>query len=164
MFCVLNRQEKEPITDILFENTPGIEYNQRVDIIRNGLENVRSFRNLAAHNLHFVQFRSHKSIQPKQLYKILPYLIYLTKDLKQPLNIDKAACKGLYSTILIILLFLKTPYLKVLFITEFKNTIFNNPTDEQNQLRRSLFSDYCKLTSLPSNILDRFSKFQQTLS
>nr|DAJ73557.1 MAG TPA: hypothetical protein [Caudoviricetes sp.] len=36
--------------------------------------------------------------------------------------------------------------------------------DEQNQLRRSLFSDYCKLTSLPSNILDRFSKFQQTLS
>ena len=63
-----------------------------------------------------------------------------------------------------ILLFLKTPYLKVLFITEFKNTIFNNPTDEQNQLRRSLFSDYCKLTSLPSNILDRFSKFQQTLS
>ena len=164
LFCVLNRQEKEPITDILFENAPGIEYNQRVDIIRNGLENVRSFRNLAAHNLHFVQFRSHKSIQPKQLYKILPYLIYLTKDLKQPLNIDKAACKGLYSTILIILLFLKTPYLKALFITEFKNTIFNNPTDEQNQLRKSLFSDYCKLTSLPSNILDRFSKFQQTLS
>lgn len=109
LFCVLNRQEKEPITDILFENTPG-------------------------------------------------------KDQKQPLNIDKAACKGLYSTILIILLFLKTPYLKVLFITEFKNTIFNNPTDKQNQLRRSLFSDYCKLTSLPSNILDRFSKFQQTLS
>lgn len=109
LFCVLNRQEKEPITDTLFENAPG-------------------------------------------------------KDQKQPLNIDKAACKGLYSTILIILLFLKTPYLKALFITEFKNTIFNNPTDEQNQLRRSLFSDYCKLTSLPSNILDRLSKFQQTLS
>ena len=38
LFCVLNRQEKEPITDILFENAPGIEYNQRIDIIRNGLE------------------------------------------------------------------------------------------------------------------------------
>ena len=37
LFCVLNRQEKEPITDILFENAPGIEYNQRVEIIRKGL-------------------------------------------------------------------------------------------------------------------------------
>lgn len=163
LFSLLNRKEKEPITNLLFDNNTTIEYSQKVDIIRNGVEYIRSLRNLAAHNLHFVQFRSDKSIQPKQIYKVLPYLIYLTSDLKQPLNIDKIACKGLYAAMLIMLLFLKTPYLKSLFITDFRNAIFNNLTDEQNQLRKELFADYCKLTALPINILDRLDKFQRSL-
>lgn len=165
LFNVLERNEKEPILKTIFDsNYERIEYSQKVDIIRNGLENVRAFRNLAAHNLHFVQYRSEHSIQPKQLYKVLPYLIYLTPDQKQPLNIDKTACKGLYSVVLIILLFLNDAYLKTLFITDLKNAIFNNLTEEQNQLRTNLFADYCKLTALPSNILDRLDKYQQTLS
>ena len=113
LFNVLERNEKEPILQTIFDsNYEKIEYSQKIDIIRNGLENVRAFRNLAAHNLHFVQYRSEHSIQPKH----------------------------------------------------FKNAIFNNLTEEQNQLRTNLFADYCKLTALPSNILDRLDKYQQTLS
>lgn len=163
LFNVLNRPQKEPIINELFKSDTNTDYSQKVDIIRNGLQNIRELRNLAAHNLHFVQFRTERSIQPKRLYCELPYLIYLTNDLKQPLGIDKKACKSLYSAILIFLLFLTTPYLRTIFIVDFKNAVFNNATAEQNALRQSLFSDYCKLTSLPSNIFDRLNKFQNSL-
>lgn len=162
LFTLLKSSEKEYILNTIFKGSKPIEYSQKVDIIRNGLLNIRELRNLAAHNLHFVQFRTSRSIQPKQLYYELPHLIYLTPDLKQPLNIDKKACKGLYSAILIFLLFLETPYLKTIFITDLKNAVFNNATNEQNSLRATLFDNYCKLTALPSNLFDRLDKFQQS--
>ena len=143
----------------MFKDSNAIKYDQKVEILRNGLTNIRIFRNLAAHNLSFSDFRVTKSIQPKQLYHLLPGLIYLTEDLGQPLNIDKKACKGLYSVVLIILLLLKTKLLKSRFVTDFMNAVFHNCPSESLALRMELYTDYCRLTAMPKNLFERLHKY-----
>lgn len=159
LYNVLKKEQKEMVINLLLNDSHTIMYDQKVEIIRNGLHNIRTFRNLAAHNLSFSDFRVTKSIQPKQLYRVLPGLIYLTEDLKQPLNIDRKACKGLYSVVLIILLLLNTEDLKAVFVTDFLNTVFQSSTSERFLLKTELFTDYCKLTAMPKNLFERLNKY-----
>ena len=159
LYNVLKKEQKEIVINLLFKDSNAIKYDQKVEILRNGLTNIRIFRNLAAHNLSFSDFRVTKSIQPKQLYHLLPGLIYLTEDLGQPLNIDKKACKGLYSVVLIILLLLNTKDLKSVFVTDFLNTVFQSSTSERFLLKTYLFNDYCKLTAMPKNLFERLHKY-----
>ena len=159
LYNVLKKEQKEMVINLLFNDSNAIKYDQKVEILRNGLTNIRIFRNLAAHNLSFSDFRVTKSIQPKQLYHVLPGLIYLTEDLRQPLNIDKKACKGLYSVVLIILLLLNTNDLKSVFVTDFLNTVFQSSTSERFLLKTYLFNDYCKLTAMPKNLFERLHKY-----
>ena len=159
LYNVLKKEQKEMVMNILFNNSNTMTYDQKVEIIRNGLTNIRIFRNLAAHNLSFAEFRVKKSIQPKQLYQVLPGLIYMTEDLTQPLNIDKKACKGLYSAVLIILLLLNTNELKSLFVTDFMNAVFHGYNDEADKQKIELFTDYCKLTAMPKNLFERLHKY-----
>lgn len=162
LFNVLKPNEKQRVVNQLLP-TNKIDYDKKVEILKGGLENIRLFRNTAAHNLSFVTCKAPKSIQPKQIYKILPKLIYLTNDLKQPLNIDKKSCKGLYNIILIILALLNTSFLRSLFINDFKHSIFYNVSPD-NTTRLKLFQQYSKLLNLPSNLLERLSDFENTLT
>lgn len=159
LYNVLKKEQKEMVIDLLFNNANAIKYDQKVEILRNGLNNIRIYRNLAAHNLSFTEFRLKKSIQPKQLYQALPGLIYLTADLSQPLHIDKKACKGLYSVVLIILLLLKTKLLKSRFVADFMNAVFHNCPSESLALRMELYTDYCRLTAMPKNLFERLHKY-----
>ena len=79
--------------------------------------------------------------------------------MKQPLNIDKKACKGLYSVVLIILLLLNTKDLKSVFVTDFLNTVYQSSTSERFLLKTELFKDYCKLTAMPKNLFERLHKY-----
>lgn len=83
----------------------------------------------------------------------------MTEDLTQPLNIDKKACKGLYSAVLIILLLLNTNELKSLFVTDFMNAVFHGYNDEADKQKIELFTDYCKLTAMPKNLFERLHKY-----
>ena len=60
LYNVLKKEQKEMVIDLLFNNANAIKYDQKVEILRNGLNNIRIYRNLAAHNLSFTEFRLKK--------------------------------------------------------------------------------------------------------
>lgn len=154
-FKLLKTDDKVIITNTLIPSA-NVDVKQKVELLIRSLDGLKEFRNCAAHNLNFVSCKLPNLLPLKQLYKLLPGTLYM-KD-NQIIKVDKKSSQQLYGAILSILLLLNSYHLKSLFAHDLFLSINNQQLLGDSSMLQGLISDYCQLTKLPSNFMDRINE------
>lgn len=132
-----------------------LTYNDKTNLVKNTLMTVRLFRNCAAHNLNFTDFRVQKKYKPSivNLYKVLGHTL-IKKNHDQISKDDKQSINGLYGCILFILVLLNDNFLRAQFVIELLS-IF----EVQSMNKYVFYKDYLSITKMPNNINERFRDY-----
>ncbi len=132
-----------------------LTYNDKTNLVKNTLMTVRLFRNCAAHNLNFTDFRVQKKYKPSivNLYKVLGHTL-IKKNHDQISKDDKQSINGLYGCILSILVLLNDNFLRAQFVIELLS-IF----EVQSMNKYVFYKDYLSITKMPNNINERFRDY-----
>ena len=131
-----------------------------MDFISNALNDIRLFRNSAAHNLNFTELQVKAIYRPSSstLYKILGNAL-LKRKKKKIIDSDKQSVGGIYGCLLSILVLLNDDYLRARFITDFLTVISGTEPAIQNQL----YGTYSQVTAMPPDIINRFGQYYSSL-
>lgn len=150
---------KHTITDEMIPSTQ-ISFSDKVDFISNALNDIRLFRNSAAHNLNFTELQVKAIYRPSSstLYKILGNAL-LKRKKKKIIDSDKQSVGGIYGCLLSILVLLNDDYLRARFITDFLTVISGTEPAIQNQL----YGTYSQVTAMPPDIINRFGQYYSSL-
>lgn len=157
LYSFLKEKEKNEICNEMIINTNFNNLDAKKELLKSSITIIRKFRNKIAHNLKFVSYRSPQYIVIKDLKKVIPDELLTWPDY----NKHKRGTNDPYSMILSLIMLLNDNYLASQMILEIKNHIilFIFAPDQS-----ALFDDYCKITNLPNDMLNRFDNYIKKLS
>lgn len=137
-----------------------MEYKEKTNFIITSINLLRKFRNVMAHNLKAIEYKYYKKVSGETMIKYYDDSIILSwNDIKS----HKRGLDDLYSVILIIIIYLDSNDLRLLFLNDLLNVFFDNNTNKIYG-DESLFEHYVKFTNLPNNLENRLKNLYNKYS
>lgn len=158
LYDLLDGEPKRELSDSIIPSNK-LEYDAKFNFILCAMNAIRSFRNVATHNLNFTALRIPGRYKPSAatIFTLLGAPL-LEKQKKKIISSDKKSLLGLYGVILSMIVFLDSSYLRSLFIEDFLLILNKEST------RDEMYSKYATITDMPANINYRFTQFYQQLN
>lgn len=151
---LFKRPEKEMLANLILPNN-NLSYDEKISFILSALNIIRNFRNVIAHNLKFVTYKSIKRpLSPKITIKYLPKELIGWSDYNK-------SCRGaddIYADILSIISVLGDECMVNCFCHELLDCIYVINAFEK-QGRTDILKYYMNITNLPMNLEDRLNKY-----
>lgn len=146
--------KKDAKTDFYEHIIKDMEYKEKTNFIITSINLLRKFRNVMAHNLKAIEYKYNKKISGETMINYYDDPIILSwNDIKS----HNRGLNDLYSVILIIIIYLDSNDLRLLFLNDLLNVFFDNNTNKIYE-NESLFEHYIKFTNLPNNLENRLKK------
>lgn len=149
IYRLIKSPYKEAISDALVSGT-SITTSDKTDFIIAALCLIKDIRNIVAHNLKFVTYRSSKYRLSKRATNII------TRDKKVTAN--RQELNDVYACIISMAILLDSTDLRVRFFVDLYNLILSSNNSKINLLiSAKVFDDYCSITGLPPSFLENVS-------
>lgn len=147
LFKALGTKNKQEVANLLLPSQD-ISLSDKIELIINMIEGIRSFRNRIAHNLDFIKCRTVYNLPFEGLYQLLPPGA-IKKHKGSIQKKEKDQLRGLYGIILSMYVLLNNCMPCRRMLSEFIS-VFTVPNDFLD-----LINEYKKVTSLPNDFNDR---------
>lgn len=156
LYSFLKEKEKDEICNEMIPNTR-LELLNKKELLKSSITIIRKFRNKIAHNLKFVSYRSGDndngtSIIIKDFKKVIPNELLSWSDYKK----HGRGSNDPYAMILSLILLLNDSYLISQMLIELSRHICDF---RRNPVETKMFEEYCKITNLPEDMVERFRKY-----
>lgn len=149
LFLGLDRIVQNDICSLLLSNK--LNKNKSLKFVRNGLIIVRKFRNIIAHNLKFITFKSKEEITLKDLSTIYTGTLIESFDFMESIGKN-----DIYAMILSLMTLLNVRSLQINFCYDLYREIKRFKNQDINTNR--LLNLFLNITKIPNNIDDRLFK------
>lgn len=140
------RDKKDLFAHIRLLSNSKVDDNHKAEVLLSALNIVRKFRNKAAHNLNFTQYRKPLNKQTNIIFKNT--LLY-ENELNKTFN-------NIWGLILSIIILLNNKYLEYNFLSELSMYMEVYGTDMSNL--------YCSMTGIPIDYKKRFELYMNTIN
>jgi abortive infection bacteriophage resistance protein len=160
LLSLLKQQQKQFVVDTLIPNN--ISYVDKGSFLIPSLNLLRVFRNKIAHNLKFVTYKAStkNALPPKILKQLFLDDLISWNDIKH----NQCGVNDIYACILLIIYFLKDPYLVETFCKDLVFTISPLDNTPNEQIKTVLFNDYAAITNLPGDLASRINNYRLKLT
>lgn len=151
LFALLESPQKLEIINAMLPPTSIKDYKKNDFFIR-GLNLIREFRNVMAHNQKFVTFKTEKNKlgDPEAVISLFPAGLLTWTDVKR----HDRGLNDIYSLILLVATMLGTSFLQFSFLHNIFSYLVKTP-DLSVLAHKHLIPQYKAITKLPDNLEDR---------
>lgn len=155
LFRLLKQPEKQELVNLLL-STNSLNYNEKVDFIDSGLNSIREFRNVIAHNLKFITHKSkpQNKLSPATLIKIFPGSVIQWDDFTK----HNRGSNDIFSYILALISFLDNELLSYSLCKDLSNYF-----QSVRSMNKKIYSSYMQVSNLPVDIDDRLNSYANKL-